>query len=290
MPKEPKDRWDKAGILLEPIGGSLTAVAVAVVGLVVSKELAVQQDTETNSRAYVELMSRREEAESALRKDMFASIIDSFLRPEAGGRARSMEEEVLNLELLAYNFHESLQLKPLFEHVLRGLPEEDGESGGEPFRGRLERVAREVAARQAAILETEGARRDVSIRLDKAPTSESQEAYECPELDPVLLNGSPIDLRLTVLAADPRAKSLRIRLEVQPREEGEGKSAKFLLDFFNFPMIDNLRFSRDRRCAVVLKNWGVESAELTVVCFAGSRASLRDKTFYEDVIAALRPR
>ena len=66
------------------------------------------------------MMGRREEADSALRKDMFQSILRSFVQP---GRARQTnpESQVLNLELLAYNFHESLDLGPLFRHVQRQL-------------------------------------------------------------------------------------------------------------------------------------------------------------------------
>jgi hypothetical protein len=41
---------------------------------------------------------------------MFKSIIDSFLRTGSS----SIEDQVLNLELLVYNFHESLNLSPSF--------------------------------------------------------------------------------------------------------------------------------------------------------------------------------
>src|SRR6266496_1008981 len=125
MAEEPADRgperdaWDKADIILKPVGGLLTAIAVAVLGFWTSAYLRERegreavlrerlQTQETNARLYSELTSRREESESALRKDMFKSIIDSFL---GSGRA-TPEQEVLNLELLVYNFHESLNLKP----------------------------------------------------------------------------------------------------------------------------------------------------------------------------------
>ncbi len=72
-------------------------------------------------------MSRREESESALRKDMFQTIIASFVN--ANARGATSTPSVLNLELLAYNFHESLNLKPLFIDMQapdrwtgRGLP------------------------------------------------------------------------------------------------------------------------------------------------------------------------
>lgn len=77
MAEEPKkkDFWDKIAIVLHPLGGLLTALAVAFVGMKGSQLLERRQSVDTNARLYSELMSRREEAESSLRKDMFVSII-----------------------------------------------------------------------------------------------------------------------------------------------------------------------------------------------------------------------
>src|SRR5262245_36120312 len=88
-----RDFWDKVSIVLQPVGGLLTALAVAILGFWTSsylrdreaRESALRermQTSETNARLYSELTSKREESESALRKDMFTSIINSFL---AGG-------------------------------------------------------------------------------------------------------------------------------------------------------------------------------------------------------------
>ena len=76
-----KDFWDKVTVVLHPMGGVLTAVAVTFVGMKGSQVLDRRQSVDTNARLYSELMSRREEAESSLRKDMFVSIISSFLQP-----------------------------------------------------------------------------------------------------------------------------------------------------------------------------------------------------------------
>src|SRR5262245_4846541 len=103
MHEGPRDFWDKLTIVLQPMGGLFTALAVALVGVMGSQVLDKRQAAETNARLYAELMSRREEAESSLRKDMFVSIIGSFLQPQAG----DLDAKVLNLELLAYNFHDS---------------------------------------------------------------------------------------------------------------------------------------------------------------------------------------
>src|SRR5262245_14610825 len=123
-PNHPKDTWDIVHIVLEPVGGLLTALAVVCIGFLTNRALNHRQEADAKQRLYSELMSRREDSESALRKDMFGSIITTFLSnqkaripsPEA-----ELENKVLNLELLAYNFHESLNLTPLFYHLQRAI-------------------------------------------------------------------------------------------------------------------------------------------------------------------------
>src|SRR5438876_5310894 len=115
--KKEKDFWDKVDVVLRPLNGLLTAVAVGLLGYYTSSIVRQQETRDSNERVYTQLMSSREQAESGLRKDMFLSIIQVFLRPETGG----LEAKMLNLEMLAYNFHESLNLKPLFAHVDRQI-------------------------------------------------------------------------------------------------------------------------------------------------------------------------
>jgi hypothetical protein len=59
-------------------------------------------------------------------------------------------------------------------------------------------------------------------------------------------------------------------------------------------MIDNTRLSGDQRCAVVLRKFNDGQsglAEVRLVYFPGSRASLREKTFSDDILRNLeKPR
>src|SRR5262245_34208653 len=153
MADEPKrkDFWDKVSVVLHPMGGLLTALAVTFVGVRGSQVLDRRQSVDTNARLYSELMSRREEAESSLRKDMFVSIISSFLSPAH----EDIDGKVLNLELLAYNFHDSLNLKPLFLDIQRRamkLPETQRKE----FIQRINRVAKETTAKQLFSLQGQG--------------------------------------------------------------------------------------------------------------------------------------
>jgi hypothetical protein len=112
-----KDTWDKWDVLLKPVGGLLAALSVALVGFFGSQYIERQQATETNVRLYAELMSNREKADSDLRKDMFNAIITTFLE----SKPPENKEEVLALELLAYNFHDVMDLGPLFKHVEQNI-------------------------------------------------------------------------------------------------------------------------------------------------------------------------
>src|SRR5262245_39699000 len=149
--KKEKDFWDKVDIVLRPLNGLFTALAVALLGYYTSNIVRQNELRQTNERVYTELMSSREQAESGLRKDMFLSIIQTFQRPES----ISTETKMLNLEMLAYNFHESLNLKPLFSHLDRQITASSGpEKAG--YAARLNQVAREITNRQLVLLEQVG--------------------------------------------------------------------------------------------------------------------------------------
>src|SRR3989337_4250871 len=113
MEREKKDTWRLRDIFMS--GGLFTGLAIAFVGYITSSSLERWKTKEAHTQLYAELMGKREEAESALRKDMFTSIIGSFLSTEkASGNQKSLsekqvlawlEEKELNLEILGLNFH-----------------------------------------------------------------------------------------------------------------------------------------------------------------------------------------
>jgi hypothetical protein len=209
--KKAKDYWDKVDIVLRPINGLLTALAVALLGYYTSSIVRQSELKETNERVYTELMSSREQAESGLRKDMFTSIIQTFLRPEKEG----LEGKMLNLEMLAYNFHESLNLKPLFDHMDRQIA-------------------------------------DLSD-------------------------------------FNPQQHELVVELGVRtPKESSALQLRQFHVGYYDFPMIDNTRLSHDQRAAVVMTQSSDVGAELTLVYFPGSYASLKEKVSYDEVVEKLR--
>jgi hypothetical protein len=286
MTDEKKDRdfWDKFQIVLQPVGGLLTAFAVAFVGLTGSQMLERRQSVDTNARLYSELMSRREEAESSLRKDMFVSIISTFLKTGTN----DISSKVLNLELLAYNFHDSLNLKPLFLDIQRQLRKSPDPERGD-YLQRINRVAREITAKQLFALEGHGKSFRRSVDLEELATAGAAGIALDPETVTVRKQATEVSLR--VLKVDTDLQQLTVRMNVTSadgRQELPDSRASFAVGFYDFPVIDNTRLPSGLRCAVTLSNFSSVSADMTTVCFPGEFASLKDRPYYDEVIQKLR--
>jgi len=61
----------------------------------------------------------------------------------------------------------------------------------------------------------------------------------------------------------------------------------FVVGLFDFPMIDNTRLSGSERCSVSLTALNPNVVSLTLAYFPASRASLKDKPYYDEVIRDL---
>jgi hypothetical protein len=285
MADKQRDGWDKAAIILQSLGGFVTAAVVAMLGIVGSGYLNEKQKIDTNVRLYTELMSKREEAESALRKDMFTSIIDTFLKPQVP----SLDVRVLNLELLAYNFHESLNLKPLFVSIDQQISQST-DSRKKEFRERLNRVAREITRKQMVVLEGAGSKFERKFRLANVPTSKKGLPVE---LDEAVLSLEDIqrEFRVYIISVNPDTQELHLRLEVitpeQPASAFATNSVDFWVGFYDFPMIDHTRLSHDQRVAITLSNFEDGYANITTVYFPGAYAGLKEKPYYQEVVKEL---
>ncbi|MFL5505826.1 MAG: hypothetical protein ACJ8AU_03015, partial [Gemmatimonadales bacterium] len=234
-----KDFWDKLQIVLQPLGGLLTAMAVAMLGIMGSSAIDRQQSSEAKLRLYSELMSRREESEATLRKEMFQSIIGSFFD---NGQA-SLDARLLKMELLAQNFHEALNLTPLFQHMRREIERADVSTvQRRGYEDRLVDLAREVTRKQLIVLEAGGQRANYTVIFsDSLIEGSKSETLE----DAVLtLDGIERRFRITVFKVDTALRSARMGLEIEtPQQTGVSQlsagryAVEFDVGFFSTPMI-----------------------------------------------------
>src|SRR5678816_3814726 len=202
--KQGKDFWDKLQIIVHPINGILTAVTVALLGYYTSNVLRSNEDRTTKERVYTELTTSREQADSALRKDMFLSIIDIFQRPGS----ESLEAKMLNLELLTYNFHDSLNLKPLFAHMARLIEASPNPTEKTQYRTRLKQMGRDIATRQLVLLEQVGKKFSRSIDFEMLEKEGILELM--PET--LSLNGKQREFLLSVLGFNAQTREIRIEM------------------------------------------------------------------------------
>ncbi len=273
-----KDFWDKADVILKVI----IALVVALVGILGQQYLTNVNEESNRHRLHTELLVRREEAETSLKRDVFNTIYSSFLNQSSNNSS----DRLLSLELLAYNFHESVNLEPLFRHLAEEFVAEKDWS----HLKRLTRAAREMGKRQLLVLDQSGVSADATLEFsglvpgmgDGNPITISR------ELD---LNGWHRAIDLTFSEVDTAARGFEVYLNVTSTTTGNktapSVSVGFSVNFFDFPRIDNIRLSGDQRLAIVLNEFFDTNADFTIVLFPGSLASVSDGPTVEEAIQRL---
>lgn len=282
-----RDSWEKADVISKIAASVVTVAAAIFVGYYsnhISNILEERKFEAARVQFYTDLMSRREEADGALRKDMFKSIIDSFLDPKSPDTP--LGRKILNLELLTRNFHDSLNLKPLFINLRDEIDEFRDSQRKEKYMARVDGLARDISRKQMLVLEQHGKKHSETIDLDKLENDEPQVIEWTETLDQITRK-----FTIVVLEADRTRKRLKVSLMVadlnKDSQTSEPAHQDFGVGFFDFPMIDNTRLSDNERFAVVLNQFEGPTADVTVVYFQGDYASLKDKAYIPEVFAKL---
>ncbi|HET9768918.1 MAG TPA: hypothetical protein VFS60_18885 [Thermoanaerobaculia bacterium] len=315
-PAESKHPWQ----WIELVKVLALPLVTLVLGYWFNASLNERQQIDNNIRLYAEMMGRREEADSNLRKDMFNSILTTFLSKDPSLKLSAEEQirqQILSLELLAYNFHESLDIAPLFKDVERRI----AMGGKEPDAGllsRLQSVALQVIEHQLTTLSDVGMVERGNVSTAKIEKLEAHvvfgtHAIPDPKVQPgegtatLCMSMEATDrsrhyrqFKLELIDYNPATREVQVRLYVsqvltpeecqRPDLDLEAKrevDTNFQVGLFDFPMIDNTRLSGSERCAVSLTALTPDIVSLTLAYFPASRASLKDKPYYDEVIRDL---
>jgi hypothetical protein len=110
------------------------------------------------------------------------------------------------------------------------------------------------------------------------------------EPETLSLAGVPTTFAIDVLGVDREIREIRLGLNIEtpdPELGRQTKMATFSVSYFDFPMIDNTRLAAGQRCSVVLNNVSDQSADITLVLFPGTYASLKEKPYYNEVIESV---
>ncbi len=135
-------------------------VAAKLVGAFAVLGVAIFANSLQSRLTGISIQSQREQADSQLRASMFSSLIGPIVGPQKDGTPIAASREELLAELLALNFHESFELKPLMEDASERLVAEARGSpprapGTPDVRDSLWSIARRTSERQKAAIARE---------------------------------------------------------------------------------------------------------------------------------------
>ena len=232
------------------------------------------------------ILTQREQAESDLRASMFSHLITPIIGPLEGKSIPHPDRERLLVELLALNFHEYFELKPLMVHVDRRLAagQADGMTTEEikAARKSLRSIAGRVADRQTAQLMKEcmwkkkGLKHPYTVLInimDPAPMEAKKMELSKPpnhlvgQLNDIFEITSPDGTySLTIVVYDPdwEQQAFKVQIatnflgpessEINHRETSIAPSFDFNLTRFDFPFTDNTLLANGNRFAMVIDN------------------------------------
>ncbi len=224
------------------------------------------------------LLSEREKADSQLRSQMFATLVDPISGSKSG-EIVPLERQRLLAELLSINFHEHIGLKPLLTHVDAKLAIESNDSDAAKARAAKEsrnsfhQIARTVISRQTAMLarssgDTAGESGAKIQKLDigapdpgkgfaeyKRSSGDHNQLRVFGEL--IETEGPTKNEYLLISVSNPNweNESFRISVGIYSRNSSDPEPLarhEFDVSWFDFPLTDHTLLADGTRFALVL--------------------------------------
>jgi hypothetical protein len=264
--KKPDDRMSKVLEWTKAIGMPLVTLVVTIVGGYFFTTLSNEREArESNDRLYAQPLTQREQSDALIRRDMFGVVIKSFL---ADVKPEDWSTKVLQLELLANNFNQSLDLAPLFKDLARRLAKGTDVSTAEsaPLKRRLDRTAANLIFRQVNSLARRG-----FVKEQPLPLAGWEKTFGKPFIDepvpkarlvPSTSGGKgPINFSVELVDVAVERREVEVRLRVNfPDPNDQDVDRPFWVGQYDFPMLDNTQLPYGLRVSVVITEFFVPDA------------------------------
>jgi hypothetical protein len=301
--KKEKDLWDKLDVIAKMVGATVIPLTLLVIGHFVQQSIETKRERDAKINLFTQLTTQRETSDSALRKDMFQHIIQSVI-----GKREKLElrEQLLNLELLAHNFHDCLDLRSIFYDIHRQIEA----SKNFDLLVRLTSVAEEIRRRQFTVLHEMGNVAYFHVDLKEVANGEygkplvlrrrNDDDYKWISFTETGINqNEPKEtkkkIRVQALSKNKTSRELEVRVQILTFDKNKLsepqkvrlEAAEVWAGFYDFPMIDNFRLKDDCRCAVLLNEFDDDAAKIAVVLFPGHRSSIKEKAYYGEIMQRL---
>ena len=165
--------WGKS----ESLAKILAGVGVAIGSIAIPVIIAKTSEESRRAQVYMQVMSEREKADTAIRQEMFKTLLTNYLgrfEEKKGMKENedSFRRRIMFLDLLNLNFQEYLNTKPLFEDAYSRMQQaKEGKKKGskdyetvERLQEQLFQVARNVASGQSSTLALSGLNRAFDLK------------------------------------------------------------------------------------------------------------------------------
>jgi hypothetical protein len=198
------------------------------------------------------------------------------------------------LELLAYNFHESIDLGPLLKQIYLQALEEDQTTSRQ--RKRIQNLAQEIVGREFVSLSKAGCSGYGEVKFAELEKDNMKSGFielDCPARPKLPATHFVADVMTRPGVTDLRRQTeVDVVLNVRPLDPNapleERQAFEFTVSPFDFPMIDNVRLGESGgRVSMVMTRIDDGGITLSLVYFPDSRTSLKDRPFHDEVLKAL---
>ena len=265
----PKSWVDSLAKLLPGIGAIIAGVLIPLV-------LSANADQSRRFQLYTEILSKREIADSDLRARMFEKLTEYYY----GSSVDSLDssEKLTLLRLLALNFHDCFDLKPLFESLEMSLADTASTAI-------LRDIADEVRSKQVSLLCQVKEGRTYPWQLCDG------DGDDIPPVSDSAYNGHRLAIQVSDIGDGYAKMKITDRVNGEDREE-----FSFTLDHYDMPFTDNTRLCNETRFAIVLDQLAYTDSEgvktepavdFKVVFFPESYMSSRDRPFLDEMLKQL---
>jgi hypothetical protein len=285
--------------------GAGAIVAVAVAANMLQSRLATEASRLQSRLTGISLQSQREQADTQLRANMFNSLISPLFGSAKDGKSLPPVREELLAELLALNFSEDFELRPIMEDVDKQLRKGGGANPSLDLRWPLWSVARRVADRQISSLswkwtaeesDEHGCEVFYLYLKPEAPecTKEDDSNHKscvlnCKLKKRISLNSPDGNYNLQIVAKGVDRKNQTIDMSIAAKrllplgdkenEHNQPITYQFTLDMFNFPLTDNTVLPGGNRFAftLILVDEDTGDGQLKVIWFPKGYFTQRER-------------
>jgi hypothetical protein len=254
--KPTKDIWDKLPVVTSLLGAVVVPVMLLWGGQFLERSLKSQNEMLENKRIALQLTTAREQSDSDLKASMFTKLLEKY---ESSAQQEDPKQKLFFLELLVYNFGETLTLTPIINDLLTDFKKDP--SSYQSLANRLSTALREAGSRQIASLMISGDQK--RFTLQKGQVKRFVLIY-CREDEKLpIAERFPVEVKYIKSEPDHTNGGESILnhgalLEVTrwKRNVNTGKSTSvrrtFVLDQSDLPLIDNMPLSDGLRFALMI--------------------------------------